>query len=199
MLRARVICAAEPAMTRDPFARSLTIVAAGLIAACTARDSAPATDTGQINAAAACDTAGARAAVERFGERLRDVSLLAPDTSVKRQIRETYSPYVTAGLLEVWVAHPDSAPGRKVSSPWPERIAIETIDAAGLYTCRVEGTVVYVTSADQTAGGDAIRERVVLRLTRDSVWRIDDYDVTEPARGGRTAPNESAGIERLSG
>jgi hypothetical protein len=153
-------------------------VAAIVIAAC-ARGDLPPVDTVLANAAV-CDTAGARAVVERFGERLRDVSLLAPDSAVARQIREAYAPHVTPGLLAVWVAHPDSAPGRKVSSPWPERIAIDTIAPAGLRTCRVVGHVVYTTSVHETQSGDSLRERVVLRVTGDSAWRIDTY---------RTRPN----------
>lgn len=136
----------------------------------------PPVDTALVNAAV-CDTADARAVVERFGERLRDVSLLAPDSTVRDQIRQAYAPYVTRGLLDAWVARPDSAPGRKVSSPWPDRIRIDTVSPAGLHTCRVVGQLIYATSVNETQGGDTLRERVVLRVTGDSAWRIDDYDV----------------------
>jgi hypothetical protein len=157
---------------------SLACAAIVLLAACEGRDSEPVVDSALRPMEVACDPAAARAVVERFGEKLRELSLLAPDSVFKRTIREAYAPYVRPSLLDVWVAHRDSAPGRKVSSPWPERIAIDTVEAAGLQTCRVIGNVVYVTSADETGGGGGIRERVVLRVTRDSVWRIDDYDVT---------------------
>ena len=156
--------------------RALAVAATlGATFAC-AGEPPPPVDTALANAAV-CDTADARAVVERFGERLRDVSLLAPDSAVTDQIRQAYAPYVTPGLLAAWVARPDSAPGRKVSSPWPDRIRIDTIRPAGLHTCRVVGQVIYTTSVNETQGGDSLREEVVLRVTGDTAWRIDDYDV----------------------
>ncbi len=160
-----------------PVMRRALAIAATLSAsfAC-AGEPPPPVDTALANAAV-CDTADARAVVERFGERLGDVSLLAPDSAVRDQIRQAYAPYVTPGLLDAWTARPDSAPGRKVSSPWPARIRVDTVRPAGLHTCRVVGQVIYTTSVSETQDGDTLRERVVLRVTGDSAWRIDDYDV----------------------
>jgi hypothetical protein len=39
------------------------------------------------------------------------------------------------------------------------------------------GQVIYKTSVNETQGDDTLREQVVLRVTRDTTWRIDDYDV----------------------
>jgi hypothetical protein len=162
----------SPGRTPNLFVVAAWCTAAWCIAAC-GGEPPPPIDTA-LATGAACDTAAARATVERFGERLRDVSLLAPDSLVQQQIREAYAPYVTPGLLDIWVARPDSAPGRQVSSPWPERIAIDSVNPAGLRTCRVVGRVIYTTSASRTQG-DTLRERVVVRVTGDSVWRIDHY------------------------
>jgi hypothetical protein len=63
--------------------------------------------------------AGTREVVERMGERLKRVSLLAPESVLMREIQEAYAPLVTPELLEQWIADPTSAPGRDVSSPWP--------------------------------------------------------------------------------
>ncbi|HEX6054071.1 MAG TPA: hypothetical protein VFZ21_32595 [Gemmatimonadaceae bacterium] len=157
--------------------RCLLVAFAAVTVAC-AGEPPPPIDTTLVSAAV-CDTAGARAVVEQFGDHLRDVSLLAPDSVVRDRIREAYAPYVTQGLLELWIARPDSAPGRKVSSPWPDRIRIDTVRPAGLRTCRVVGQVIYTTSVNETQGGDTLREQVVLRVTRDTTWRIDDYDVVQ--------------------
>jgi hypothetical protein len=156
--------------------RALALAATlGVTFAC-AGEPPPPVDTTLANAAV-CDTADAKAVVERFGERLRDVSLLAPDSAVRDRIRQVYAAYVTPGLLDAWVARPDSAPGRKVSSPWPARIRVDTVRPAGLHTCRVVGHVIYTTSMSETQGGAILREQIVLRVTGDSAWRIDDYDV----------------------
>jgi len=172
--------------------RFIALAAAAVLAACAGRESAPARDTARADASRACDVAGAREVVERFGERLRDVSLLAPDSDVTSQIREAYAPFVTASLVDAWIARPDSAPGRRVSSPWPERIEIDSVTPAEPGACRVAGEVVYVTSVEETQGGAAARERVVLRVASDSGWRISDYGVAEPRASADTSGPKAA-------
>jgi hypothetical protein len=68
--------------------------------------------------------------VELLGERMKQVSLLAPAYEVRAEIRENYTELVTPRLLDQWLFRPDAAPGREVSSPWPERIEIDTVGAA---------------------------------------------------------------------
>jgi hypothetical protein len=132
-----------------------------------------------------CDTAAARMIVETFGERLKNVSLLAPDSIVAAQIRANYGGLVTKYLLDGWLFHPENAPGRETSSPWPERIEIDSMMAAGAGACRVQGRVVYLTSVEVTHGGAAALQPVALRVQREEGdgWRISDYQVTTPAKG----------------
>jgi hypothetical protein len=165
-----------------------------VLAACAGGEPRRSPDTVRAAAgAAACDSSAARAVVERFGERLRDVALLGPDTAVARAMREAYGPFVTSRLLDGWVARPDSAPGRTVSSPWPARIAIDSVEPAGPSTCRVSGYVVYVTSVEEARGGAASRERVVLRVVNDGGWRIASYEAVGPERAAAAAADSLGG------
>jgi hypothetical protein len=131
-----------------------------------------------------CEARGVREVVERLGERLKRVSLQAPDTVVVRAIRQVYAPYVTADLLEKWTSQPESAPGRDVSSPWPDRIEVRSVHTAGPETCHVEAEVVYESSAPSVQGA-ALRTPVRLMVRKDEDWRVNAYDVgprlTDPA------------------
>ncbi|MFN2421307.1 MAG: hypothetical protein ABR527_08000 [Gemmatimonadota bacterium] len=59
-----------------------------------------------------------------------------------REIREVYGSLVTPSLLDTWIAEPAGAPGRQVSSPWPERIEVDSMGPAGAGICQVLGEVV---------------------------------------------------------
>ena len=114
-----------------------------------------------------------RRVVERFGARMKLVSLLAPDSVLVRSLRSAYAPFVTPALMKEWQANPRHAPGREVSNPWPARIAIESlvVDGGG---CRVTGDVVYVETAD-TSSVLELRP-LVLRLRQADGWRISAYE-----------------------
>jgi hypothetical protein len=102
-----------------------------------------------------CDAEEATRVVELLGERMKQVSLLAPAYEVRAEIRENYTELVTPRLLDQWLFRPDAAPGREVSSPWPERIEIDTVVAAEGGACLVKGKIVYLTSEEVTHGGAA--------------------------------------------
>lgn len=146
-----------------------------LVTACTERPSTSSVETPPPAAETACEDPEARAVVERLGERLKQVSLLAPDSVVTQTLREVYTPLVTPGLLAVWLSDPARAPGREVSSPWPARIEVHSVEPAEDGGCRVEGVVVYVTSAE--AGDGAAREPIRLRVRKDGAWRVSAYEV----------------------
>jgi len=134
-----------------------------------------------------CDEPGVRAVVDSLGRRLRDVPLLAPDSIVVREIQKAYAPLVTPELLDVWASEPSRAPGREVSSPWPDRIEIRSVEATGAETCRVEGDVIYMTSVEVAQGGEASREPVALWVRRNGAWRISAYE-----RQAASSPEDSA-------
>jgi hypothetical protein len=112
--------------------------------------------------------------VHRFGERLRMVSTLGPTDTVARAIREQYAPFVTPELLGRWMEDPADAPGRQVSSPWPQRVEISDMRPDGEDRWLLTASLVYVTSADTMSAVD--REPVTVRVVQgeDGAWRIAD-------------------------
>jgi hypothetical protein len=111
--------------------------------------------------------------VEEFGRRLARVSLQAPRETVQRDLRSAYGELVTDSLLSGWLSDPTTAPGRDVSSPWPDRIEILGVRRVAQETFQVRGEIVYVTSTG-LAPGAAEREPVVLDVARDAAgkWSI---------------------------
>lgn len=86
----------------------------GLTSACKGRES-----TDRAAAAVNCDDPHVRQLVHALGERFRQVSLLAPDSAVVREIREAYAPYVAPELLARWVSAPRTAPVvRRQNEAW---------------------------------------------------------------------------------
>jgi hypothetical protein len=149
-----------------------------VMTACREREPAPAL---RAVAESSCEGPGATHVVERLGERMKHVSLQAADSVIVRQIREAYAPLVTPDLLETWIGNPAHAPGRQVSSPWPDRIEVRSVKAGRDNSCLVEGEVVYLTSVELTEGGTAARESVTLQVVADSAWRVSAYS---PGAGG---------------
>jgi len=119
----------------------------------------------------------AKQVVTEFGKQLASVSLLAPVNAVNRAMRDSYGPYVEPVLLEQWMARPADAPGRTVSSPWPDRIDILRTEAVAEGRYRIEGDVVYVTSTEAASGGAVERRRVTIEVTRqpDGRWLISRW------------------------
>ncbi|HEX7069753.1 MAG TPA: hypothetical protein VF190_03060 [Rhodothermales bacterium] len=148
--------------------------------------------TGSIDGAVAenpsCDEAGVRTVVQQFGDRLKQVSLLGPDSVVVREIRDAYAELVDPQLLEDWSDDPSNAPGRTTSSPWPDRIEIARIDSVSPAACRVEGVIVYETSTEVERGGTAVHDSVALRVERSDGWRIHAYRTRAPRDGGTEGP-----------
>lgn len=128
----------------------------------------------QSQPAVACSTAGTKDIVVWFGRQLQNVSLLAADSIARRQIRESYGPFVTQELLDKWLAQPSAAPGRKTSSPWPDRIEIDSVAAGEANTCIVSGRVIYVTSVPSESG--ALRETVKIVLRDDGGWKLNNWE-----------------------
>lgn len=121
-----------------------------------------------------------RTVVETLGARMQLVSLLAPDSIASRALADAYAPLVTEALLARWQSDPSQAPGRTVSSPWPERIEIDAIEAVGAGACRVRGAVVLVASGGasgtDTTFAEVARAAVTLEVVEeDGAWRVSDY------------------------
>jgi hypothetical protein len=123
------------------------------------------------------DEAKVRTLVEGLGKRLQNVALLAPDAA--QEIQAQYSGFVSPALLKVWMTDPLHAPGRRVSSPWPDRIDINTLTRESPGRYRVEGDVVEITSMEVTSGGEADRIPFHLIVENDRGRRL----ITEYSEG----------------
>ena len=118
--------------------------------------------------------AAVRAVVEGFGKVLQMVSLQAPDA--QETMQKFYSPFVSSQLLEVWMQDPYNAPGRIVSSPWPDRIEITAISKESPTKYSVTGEIIEVTSMEVVNGGAADRIPVQITLEEDQgTWMITGY------------------------
>lgn len=112
--------------------------------------------------------------VEVFGTKLQKVSLLSPN--VNEEMQENYSQFVTQDLLEERMSNPQEAPGRQVSSPWPDRIEITNIQKESSNKYLVDGEIIEVTSVEVVDGGAANKIPVhILVKEVKGEWLIADY------------------------
>ncbi|MEA4891200.1 MAG: hypothetical protein VB085_01370 [Peptococcaceae bacterium] len=116
-----------------------------------------------------------RKLVEDFGKKLQMVSLLAPEDRIAASIEENYGDYVTDQLMQKWQADPLAAPGRAVSSPWPDRIDILRLEMSNENRYTVYGEIIEITSAELENGGAAAKRPVTLMTEKvDGRWLIGD-------------------------
>ena len=111
--------------------------------------------------------------VESFGNKLQQVSLLAPPEDLKKSMEDNYGRYLTSELLAEFLNDPDNAPGRLTSSPWPDRIEITSTEktSEGLY--KVAGTIIEVTSTEQGTENAAAKRPITLDVKKvDGKWLI---------------------------
>lgn len=113
--------------------------------------------------------------VENFGKKLQMVSLLAPPDIVNKSMQDNYGSLVTSALLEKWQNDPQNAPGRMVSSPWPDRIKILTNEKSAEGVYEVKGEIIEITSAEQSSGGVAAKRPITLNVKKiENNWLIDN-------------------------
>lgn len=123
--------------------------------------------------------------VQNFGEQLKMVSLLAPEDIIKESMEKYYGGYVSAELIEKWLKDPANAPGRQLSSPWPERIDVLSVEKTDENEYVVKGTIIEATSVEMKEGGSAARRPVTLNVNKiDDKWvitgaEIGDYEEIE--------------------
>jgi hypothetical protein len=124
-----------------------------------------------IGGTSKADENAVRTDVSTFGNYLKDVSLMSTSTvAVKQNITQGYSQFITPELLTAWLSNPGQAPGRLVSSPWPDRIEIANVSRQGAGYI-VTGNIIMMTSA-----GEAGKIPVVLQLIKENgKWLIAVY------------------------
>lgn len=116
--------------------------------------------------------AEAEAVVRTLGERMRNVSLLAPDSLLAPAMEDAYGDVVHAELLADWKAAPARAPGRETSNPWPQRVEPHAVEQDG-DACIFGAHVVYVTTPDTAT---IVEERPVrIALRKGDGWRITGF------------------------
>lgn len=141
-------------------------------------------------AAAATPPPSAEAVVRELGRRMQQVSITAPPEAAARAIRETYSGLVHPRLLDAWATSPAEAPGRAVSSPWPERIEITSSSPSG------DATVIRGEVVEMTSTGEAGRIPVELRLERtEGAWLVTAYEQTR-AKNAAEDPEDAVAVVR---
>lgn len=122
----------------------------------------------QTNAA---DEAAVKEAVTNFGMQIQKIPLSGAQSAIVDAINTNYAPYVDPSLLAAWVSNPESAPGRQVSSPWPDHIDVKNVlhNSDGSYT--VSGEIIEMTST-----GESGREPVALTVKNiNGRWLITSY------------------------
>lgn len=117
-----------------------------------------------------------RAIVETFGKKLMNVPLSAEKAVAAKAMTDNYAEFVSPALLREWANNPAKAPGRLVSSPWPDRIEIEEV-IKGTDSYEVHGKVVEVTSAEVAGGGVAASYLVDIELRQNASgkWLISAF------------------------
>lgn len=141
--------------------------------------SACSTGSGGQATVAAREEAHVRAVVEAFGGELQGVSLESAD--VTKSIRAMYGGLVAEDLIAVWVDDPSRAPGRAVSSPWPDSIEIDTIAKTIDGTYEVTGSIIEISSIEAVEGGAAATIPVALTVQQiGGKWFITSY-LQEPS------------------
>jgi hypothetical protein len=147
----------------------VSLLAAATLAAC----SSPGSTTAQAtNASSAAQRVQAlahgndevRSLVELFGSRLQNVSVQSP--KAKQLIAVQYAGLVAPRLLQHWMAKPLQAPGRYLSSPWPDHVELVALTYHGSEACSVSAKVVMMSSTEIAGGGAAALVPVHLELRR---------------------------------
>jgi hypothetical protein len=113
--------------------------------------------------------------VGEFGARLKDVDINASDQDIMTAVDFNLKQFITDRLHQVFVQDKIRIPGRYVSSPWPERIEINSIQMldSGSYT--IHGSQVVMTDDTVAHGGNAGEEPITLTLKKvNGIWLIDD-------------------------
>ncbi|MDO0823859.1 hypothetical protein [Desulfosporosinus nitroreducens] len=112
--------------------------------------------------------------VENFGKKLQTVSLTAPRDYVNKSIQENYGDLVSPELLSAWQKDLQDVPGRVVSSPWPDRIEILSIQKSSS-EYDVKGEILEITSVEIQNGGVAAKRPIDLRVRKvENRWLITE-------------------------
>ncbi len=109
------------------------------------------------------------ALVEQFGRKLKMVSLTSSPSDLAKSMQEHYRDFAAPELIAYWAENAEEAPGRLTSSPWPERIDVESIEKTAKDVYKVTGRIVEVVGG----GIEAAIRPIELELKKaDGRWLI---------------------------
>ncbi|WP_284646016.1 hypothetical protein [Paenibacillus silviterrae] len=112
--------------------------------------------------------------VESFGSKLQMVSLSAPNELISKNIQENYGNLVSQELLTKWQSDPVHAPGRQVSSPWPDRIEVQSDEKVSNDMYRVKGQIIEITSSN----GIAAKRTILAEVKKiNNRWLITNVEL----------------------
>ncbi len=121
-----------------------------------------------------------RTVVLEFGKRLRSVAVLAPKAVATAAMDQAYADFVAQDLLATWKSNPETAPGKRTSSPSPERIDIASVKPAGREAYAVSGKVILLTDQERRSGGIFQANPVEITVARQrDKWVITKYEEKE--------------------
>lgn len=115
--------------------------------------------------------------VTNFGGVMQLVSVNTSKTLASQAISDNYRDLVSPALLAAWMDDPANAPGRTVSSPWPDHIGITSITAINTTTYMVTGDVIELTNNNVAHGGVADEYAVTTTVAIvDGNWMLTGWD-----------------------
>jgi hypothetical protein len=171
-------CGAAPISTSMPTAAATQAPPApsAALPAATQAPPAPSAAASADNSTQPDDEQAVRSVVEQFGRKLQAVSLQAPPDLVAQELQQQYAPFVAPALLDAWLKDPSQAPGRVVSSPWPDHIEITNITRNSDTQYTVTGNEIEMTSVELVNGGSAGQQPVQITLEKQQGrWTITAY------------------------
>jgi len=121
------------------------------------------------------DDSSIRTLITQFGSNIQKVSLSAPDAL--NEIANSYAPYASSSLITYWQNNRAFAPGKGLSSPWPDRIEVSAVTKTADGSYVVKGTVIEVTSQEVTHGGIAAQFPVTMTFKKyGNQWLMTGYE-----------------------
>lgn len=116
----------------------------------------------------------AKATIEKFGQALKNVSLLSPQSA--QEIEQNYGDLASPDLIKEWQTDPSSAPGRLTSSPSPDRIEVISIKKTEQEKYLADGEIVEIANGITPEEKFEKRTPVEIIVSRVGArWLITDF------------------------
>lgn len=123
------------------------------------------------------DEQSIRTLITTFGSKMKNVNRKAvKQADLKKQITDNYKGLISDALYSSWETDPSLAPGRPASSPWPDRIEIDSMAQTKPVVSEeyeIQANLVWLTSQ-----GESSKEPLIIRVVKEhDQWVIEDYQV----------------------